>query len=131
MNKNLLVALTAAVLAACATDYKPVYSYNEILIVKNSKELIRDLSINLTGTGRRFNCANVAPLGICPNEFSRRPCACSPIEVGWTFGNEIQPARFVLAGFAVGGVKHLHLPNVARQGFLGGDTGAILNQRPE
>ena len=88
MIKKLLVVIIGLALAACATDYKPVYSYNEILIVNNSKELIRDLSITVTGTGRKFSCANIAPLGICSNRFPRRPYEYTPIQVGRTFGNE-------------------------------------------
>lgn len=97
MIKKPFVVLCGIALAARASDYQPVYSYNEILIVNNSNELIRDVTISVTGTGRKFSCANIAPLGICSNKFPRRPYEYSPIQVGWTFGNEThQTDKFVV-----------------------------------
>ena len=87
--KPLLISLSAAfLLASCATSYKPQYHINEILVVNNSREIVQDVSIRSTATGRVFACGNVAPLGICSDRFPKRRLDEGPIVVEWTLGGE-------------------------------------------
>lgn len=84
-------------LSACATSYNPTYYYNEILIINNSRELIRDVTISASETGRQFSCGNVAPLGICSDKFPRRRYEQNPIQINWVFGGRArQTNEFVL-----------------------------------
>ena len=88
MTKFLLLCVAGISLASCALDHRPVYYFNEVLIVNNSKESIRDLSISVTGTAGRFGCANIAPLGICANKFPRRAYEYRPIRIDWIYGGQ-------------------------------------------
>jgi hypothetical protein len=89
--------LVCAGLGACATSDKPAYSFNEILIVNNSRELIRDVSISAPDSGRSFSCANIAPRGICSNKFPTRPYRYQPIRIDWVFANQArQTERFII-----------------------------------
>ena len=83
--------------SACATSYDPSYSYNEVLIVNNSKELIQEVTISSSETGRSFSCGVIAPLGICSDRFPRRRYQKTPIQISWVFGgNARQSKEFVL-----------------------------------
>ena len=100
MLKNYIIVALALLLSACAagSKYEPTYTYNEILIVNNSKELIQEVSISSAATGRSFSCGNIAPLGICSNKTGKRSFKESPFRVDWVFGNnarrtdELSPA---------------------------------------
>lgn len=95
--RKLITILVCAGLGACAAHYKPAYSFNEILIVNNSREVIRDVAISAPDSGRSFGCANIAPLGICSNKFPRRPYRYQPIQIDWVFANQArQTERFVV-----------------------------------
>jgi hypothetical protein len=89
MLKNYIIVAVALLLSACAagSKYEPNYTYNEILIVNNSKELIKDVSISSAATGRSFSCGNIAPLGICSNRMAPRRYKKSPLQIDWVFGN--------------------------------------------
>lgn len=88
MRKYLVVAITL-LLSACAagSDYGPTYTYNEILIINNSRELIQEVTISSAATGRSFSCGNIAPLGICSNKMSPRRYGNSLLQIDWVFGN--------------------------------------------
>ena len=45
----------------------------------------QDLTIRVSDTGRKFNCANIAPKGFCSNRFKQRRYEYQPIEIEWTF----------------------------------------------
>ena len=84
-------------LSACATAYNPSYYYNEVLIINNSRQLVQDVSVVASESGRTFSCGNIAPLGICSNKFPRRRYLNSPIQITWVFGNVTHQTReFVL-----------------------------------
>ncbi len=89
MSKKYMIVAVALLLSACATgtDHGPRYTYNEILIVNNSKELIQNVTISSAETGRVFSCDNIAPLGICSNRTGRRPYEESLLQIDWVFGN--------------------------------------------
>jgi hypothetical protein len=92
MLKNYLIVAVALLLSACAagSNYAPVYTYNEILIINNSRELIQDVTISSAATGRSFGCANIAPLGICSNRMASRRYKESPLQIDWVFGNNVR-----------------------------------------
>jgi hypothetical protein len=87
MMKNHTILILALLLSACATGYKPAYTYNEILIINGSKELIQDVTISAGTTNRIFSCGNIAPRGICSDKFPPRPYMKNPIRINWVFGN--------------------------------------------
>ena len=86
MKKYLLTGFVLIV-SACASTHRPSYIYNEVLVINNSNELLREVTITVPSTGRSFGCGNVAPLGICANRFGKRPYQYNPIQVEWTYGN--------------------------------------------
>lgn len=88
MTKILLLCIAGTALAACVSGHGSVYYFNEVLIVNNSKESIRDVSISVPATGRRFGCANIAPLGICANKFPRRAYEYRPVRIDWVHGGK-------------------------------------------
>jgi len=85
--KKYFVLIPGLLLSSCATSYKSLYSYNEILIINRSKELIQDVTISAGETNRTFSCGNIAPLGICSDKFPPRRYMKSPIRIDWLFGN--------------------------------------------
>ena len=89
MKKYLVIGIVLVV-SACSTSYKPMYMYNEIIVVNNSRELLQEVTINAPGTGRTFSCGNIAPLGICSNQFDNRRYEYNPIRIAWAFGNSTQ-----------------------------------------
>jgi hypothetical protein len=104
--QQILIGLSAAILlASCASGYKPQYHINEIVVVNNSREVVRDVSIRSSASGRMFACGNIAPLGICSDRFPRRNLAEGPVLVEWSLGgvrgNATLPAE-VPASFATG-----------------------------
>ncbi|MCP4982814.1 MAG: hypothetical protein GY935_20240 [Gammaproteobacteria bacterium] len=97
MIKNYTTLMLGILLSACATVYEPQYYYNEILIINRSRELIQDVKISVSETGRGFSCGNIAPRGICSNKIPRRPYMKNPIRIAWVFGNTArQTNEFVL-----------------------------------
>ena len=108
--KKLILMLFCAGLGACADNYKPVYSINEILIVNNSRELIRDVTISAPDSGRSFGCANIAPLGICSSKFPRRAYRYQPIQVDWVFASKARQTEI----FVIDAPPTLHTGLVLR-----------------
>ncbi len=97
MIKNFTIVMLAMLLSACATVNAPQYFYNEILIINKSRELIQDVKISVSNTGRGFSCGNIAPRGICSNRIPGRPYMKNPIRIAWVFGNTArQTSEFVL-----------------------------------
>ncbi len=97
MNKNCVILVAGLLLSACATSNDSTFLYNEILIVNNSRELIREVTISASETGRQFSCGNIAPLGICSDKFPRRRYEQNPIRINWVFGGRAgQTSEFVL-----------------------------------
>ena len=97
MKKNHIILIIGLLLSSCATSYESPYSYNEILIINRSRQLIQDVTISAAGTNRTFSCGNIAPLGICSDKFPERRYLKNPIRIGWVFGNTSgQTDEFVL-----------------------------------
>ena len=64
-----------------------LYSYNEILVINRSQEVIRDVTITSGTSGRKFVCGNIEPLGNCSDKFPSRQYLRNPVQIGWTFGD--------------------------------------------
>ena len=58
----------------------------EIVIVNNTRQIIGDVTIRSTASGRVFACGNVAPLGICTDRFPTRRLSDGPLLVEWNLG---------------------------------------------
>jgi hypothetical protein len=100
MMKETIFAAVVLVLSACAAgttrnNYGPIYTYNEVLIINNSQELIRNVTIRSGGTGSVFSCDNIAALGVCSNRFGRRPYTSAPFSVEWVFGDSTRKTHEV------------------------------------
>ena len=87
MMKKYFILIPGLLLSSCATSYESLYSYNEILIINRSRELIQDVTISAGATNREFSCGNIAPRGICSDKFPQRPYMKNPIRISWVFGN--------------------------------------------
>jgi len=85
--KKYFVLVFALLAASCATSYQPYYFYNEILVVNNTRELIKDVKIEAVNGGRVFSCGNIAPLGICSNRFGKQKYESNPIQISWAIGD--------------------------------------------
>ncbi len=97
MIKNYTLLMLGILLSACATVNAPQYFYNEILIINKSRELIQDVKISVSETGREFSCGNIAPRGICSNKIPSRQYMKNPIRIAWVFGSTArQTNEFVL-----------------------------------
>lgn len=112
--------------AACASTGKPDYRYNEIQVVNNSKQVLRDVSIKVLATGAEFGCGNIAPLGLCSNRFGARKYRHNPIRVEWNFGdrarstdefNVLVPANYA-TGVAIQGVVEISADGELKVYFL-------------
>lgn len=108
MIKKFSILFPILLLSACASGYNPIYHYNEVLIINNSRELIQDVTITAKETGRSFSCGNIAPLGICSNKIPQRRYNYKPIQIAWVFGSTArQTEEFVLK---VPATMHIGLP---------------------
>ena len=73
-------------ITACATNHQPTYYYNEIRVLNNSSQILRNLSIRVPATGGEFSCGNIAPKGLCSNRFGARKYHYNPVQIEWSFG---------------------------------------------
>jgi len=97
MMKKYFILIVGLLSSACATSYESPYSYNEILIVNRSRQMIQDVTISAGATNRTFSCGNIAPLGICSDKFPERRYMKNPIRIDWVFGNTSgQSNEFIL-----------------------------------
>ena len=63
------------------------YTYNEIVVLNQSRAPVRDVLISATESDRVFSCGNIAPHGICSNKFRPQSYQGSPIQIAWVIGN--------------------------------------------
>ena len=110
MKRHLSLLFLYALIAGCAGSYNPQYQVNEIVVLNNSDQALRDVTIR--AADRVFSCENVAPLGICSDRFPRRNYAKDSIDIEWALGNGARrsdslqlevPATFI-TGLALRGV---------------------------
>jgi len=95
--KKLLIIGFLLLVSACATSHRPSHTFNGVMVVNNSRELLNEVKITVPSNNRSFSCENVAPLGICSNRFGRRRYEHDSIQVEWTYGNAArQSDEFVI-----------------------------------
>jgi hypothetical protein len=89
MMKKTIFVTVALLLSPGAEAAKQVspYTYNELLIVNNSENLIRSVTVRAGDTDGVFSCYNIPALGVCSNRFSRRRYTQAPFSVDWILGN--------------------------------------------
>jgi hypothetical protein len=73
-------------LSSCAA-LGPSFSYNEVVVLNQTRTPVRDVVISATDSGRVFSCGNIAALGICANKFSPQPYQGSLIQISWAVGS--------------------------------------------
>ena len=88
MKKTIFVtvALLLSPWADAAKQVSP-YTYNELLIVNNSGNLIRSVTVKAGDTDGIFSCYNIPALGVCSNRFGRRRYTQAPFSVDWILDN--------------------------------------------
>ena len=95
MMKQTIIVAVALLLSACATgsNLGPTYTYEEIEVVNNSKEPIRNLTIRVTdsadvsASGEVFSCENIIALGVCSQRFTLRRYKEGAFSVDWVSGD--------------------------------------------
>lgn len=104
--KLLPLLFLSSVLLGCASSGPDRYLYNEIRVVNDSTQILRNLSIRVPGTGAEFSCGNIAPLGLCANRFGPRTYQHNPILIEWSYGDgQRRTSEFIVpvpANFATG-----------------------------
>ena len=81
MHKIPIVIALAGLLCSCAATPKPVFSYNEVVILNQSRNQVSDVTISAMDSGRMFSCGNIAPRGICSDRFRAQPYQGKPIQI--------------------------------------------------
>jgi len=81
--------------AGCASLQSPGYTYNEIVIVNQTRSPVRDVAVTATESGRMFSCGNIAPRGICSNKFPPQPYRASPVQIDWMIGNGTRHSKII------------------------------------
>ena len=97
MKKETIIVTVALLLSACATgtNHAPTYTYNEIMVINNSKESIRSLTVTTAESGGIFSCENIAALGVCSDRFTRRRYKEGAFSVDWVFGDSVRQTNEV------------------------------------
>ena len=88
-SKPVFVFTLACLLSSCVTvsEPKPVFTYNEVVIINQLRIPLQDVTIAASESGRLFSCGNIAPRGICSNKFPAQPYYGNPIQVSWLVGD--------------------------------------------
>ena len=110
MKKVTINVAATLLLSACATgsNYAPTYTYNEFLVINNSKELIQNVTVKSADTDIVFSCESIAPLGICQDRFTRRRYKEGPFSIDWVFGDSVRQTNEV--GIQVPGYNSPGIP---------------------
>jgi len=95
VQRLLFVAGLVALLCSCATTSAPTFTYNEVVIVNQSRAPIWDVTISSTTSGRVFSCGNIAPRGICSDSFPPQPYTGKPIKIDWVVGSGKRRSKIV------------------------------------
>ena len=84
--KNSWAVVFGLMSSSCATMSGSTYTYNEVVVLNQSRAAVRDVLISATESGRVFSCGNIAPRGICSNKFPPQPYQGSPLQITWVIG---------------------------------------------
>ena len=97
MMKQTIIVAVALLLSACATgsNHAPKYTYDQIMVINNSKESIQNLTITSADSGGIFSCENIAALGICTKQYGRRSYKEGAFSVDWVFGDSVRQTNEV------------------------------------
>jgi hypothetical protein len=97
MNRETIIVAATLLLSACATgsDYAPTYTYNEFMVINNSKELIQNVTVKSADSDIIFSCESIAPLGVCQDRFTQRRYKERPFSIDWVFGDSVRQTNEV------------------------------------
>ncbi len=116
-------------LAGCAGLQGPGYTYNEVVIINQSRVPVLDVTISVTESGKVFSCGNIAPRGICSNEFRPQTYRGDPVQISWVVGDARQRNETIEFTLPTSFVAELPMRGVfviSEQG----DMSAYLQQEP-
>ena len=80
----------------CASQPSTGYTYDEVVIINQTRSAVSDVAVAATESGRMFSCGNIAPRGICSNKFPPQPYAGKPLQVTWMIGNGTRHTQTIL-----------------------------------
>ena len=115
MAKIYYTLIAGLLFTGCATTHQPSYIFNEVMVVNNSAETLRNVTVRDAASGRQFDCGDIAPFGICANRFGKRRYAQNPIQIDWAFGSAaarsdefvIVPPPYHVTGLTMGAVLEI------------------------
>ena len=84
---NCSVVVFGLMSSSCGTISGPTFTYNEVVVLNQSRAPVQDVLISATESGRVFSCGNIAPRGICSNKFRPQPYQGSPLQITWVMGS--------------------------------------------
>ena len=114
-------------LAGCASRQGPTYTYNEVVILNQSRMPLSDVTISAAESGRVFSCGNIAPRGICTNKFRPQPYRGEPIQIALVTGDGKRRSETVELTLPASVVAELPLRGVLVIGN-NGEISAFLQQ---
>jgi hypothetical protein len=123
MMKKSISAAAILVLSACSTgkNHGPTYSYNELQVVNNSQQQIRDMTISVPDTDSVYDCGNIAALGICSKRFGRQRYTQAPFSVAWTFGSgerQTDEIAIKIPAYSSPGIPLLAMLEISAEGVI-------------
>ena len=113
ISKTGWITVLSFLLSACASMQPTGYSYNEVVIINKTRAQVHDVSIAATESGRVFSCGNIAPRGICSNQFPPQPYRASPIRISWMIGSGTRHSKIIELG-----VPESFEPGIQMRGVL-------------
>lgn len=124
------VAVLGWLLSGCASLPAPAWYYDEIVVVNQTRSLVRDVEITAPQSGRVFACGNIAPRGICSNRFRPQAYSGNPVRVAWAIGDGRRRDETVVPELAPGLLPEIPLRGVLVIGAQGGITAFLQQDRP-
>lgn len=116
-----------ALLCGCATIQAATYYYDEVVVLNQSRSLLRDVEIMSSESGRVFSCGNIAPRGICSNRFRPQVYRGSPIRLTWAIGAGARHSKVIELELPTSFVVEIPLRGVILIS-ASGDISAYLQQ---
>jgi hypothetical protein len=98
--------------AGCSSLQSTGFTYNEIVIVNQTGSAVRDVVVSSTESGRSFSCGNIAPRGICSDQFPPQPYHASPVQIDWMMSNGTRQSQTIELTLPPGFVVELPLRGV-------------------
>ena len=130
-NLRVVFPVIALLLGGCASvPVGPTYYYNEVVVLNQSRYVVRDVQISATNSGRVFGCGNIAPRGICSNKFRPQVYRGSPVRVTWGFGETAMRSEFFELALPPSSVAELPLRGVLVIGANGSVQAYLQQDKP-